>query len=152
VYDGDTINVVTRLNKREDYYEYSIRLMGIDAPEMKPPMTMPNRDLHKQAAVAARDRLAEIIPIDSVVCVEFQKEEKFGRLLGTVHTLKSTWCGCWWKRDIDAGNQLLQEGMVVEYSGGSKSEFTDEQLHRIVGTVAMTGRLYPTIYETLEIP
>ena len=161
VYDADTINVVTRLSKREDHFEYSVRLFGIDAPEMRPSMDMPNRDLHKQAAMVVRDRLVELIPVDSVVCIEFEKEEKFGRLMGVVRMLEPGWWGCRWYPAMSVAEQLLKEGLVMAYSGGAKAGFDDAHLRRIVNS-AVPGpgptkchsyaSLYPTIHETAEEP
>ena len=132
VYDGDTINVVTRLSARERHYEYPVRIAGIDAPEMRPLLSLPNRDLHKEAAVAARDRLAELIPVGSAVLIDYDGNEKFGRLLGTVHTLRRRhWWSCW-EPDVNVADRLLQEGMVLEYSGAAKVEFSEEQLRHIV--------------------
>lgn len=151
IYDGDTIHISTSLNPREDTFEYSVRLAGIDAPEMKPPLDMPNRDVHKQAAEAVRARVAEIIPVGTVVCVDYSKEEKFGRLMGRVHTLEPGCCGLRWRPKDDVASILLQEGLVVEYSGGAKEGFSDEQLRRIAGLVPRAS-LYPTIHDNLVDP
>lgn len=167
--DGDTIYVITRLNKREKNYEYPVRLFGINAPEMKPSMDLPNRDLYKQAAMVVRDRLAEIIPVDSVVCIDFEKEDKFGRLMGVVWMLEPGCCGCRWYPAMSVAEQLLKEGLVIEYlsegdrygqhSRGSKTEFEDAHLRRIVSTAAPGPTMdnchgyvsqYPIIYETAD--
>ena len=62
IYDGDTFKVITRLSSKEPTYEYSLRLAGIDAPEMKPLLTDPDRDLHKRAAINVRDILRKRFP------------------------------------------------------------------------------------------
>lgn len=67
VYDGDTINVLTALDNREPYYEYSLRILGIDAPELTPPRRMEHRELHVEAAKVARDRLRVLIPPKSII-------------------------------------------------------------------------------------
>lgn len=54
VYDGDTITVALKLNNK--IYQFKLRLMGIDTPEMK-------SDNHKinEAAYKARNRLFDLI-------------------------------------------------------------------------------------------
>ena len=136
VYDGDTINVLTSLDNNEPNYEYSLRILGIDAPELTPPRRMPNRELHVAAARVVRDRLKLLIPITSIVCVEFKPEDKFGRLLGTVYDDE-------WElydedprrvltEDCSLGYQLLQEGFVNEYTGRRKTPFTVQKLEKIM--------------------
>jgi endonuclease YncB( thermonuclease family) len=130
VYDGDTIKVITRLDSHEKHREYSVRLMGIDTPEMAPRMTTPDRDLHKAAAVVARDRLAALIPAGAVVQIRFEKEDVYGRLLGTVHTLREGW---WtYKPRTDACAWMLDEKLALPLSGGSKEGFTKEFLEAMV--------------------
>ena len=68
----------------------------------------------------------------SVIEIDYDGNEKFGRLLGTVHTLRRRhWWSCW-EPDVNVADRLLQEGMVVEYSGAAKVEFSEEQLRHIV--------------------
>jgi endonuclease YncB( thermonuclease family) len=136
VYDGDTINILTRLTNREKRYEYPLRIVGIDAPEVVLPKNEPNRDLHMHAGRIVRDRLAELIPVGSNVLIKFQKEEKYGRLLGDVFPLEPC-CGvgcCWWRPGENVAEQLLQEGMVVKYDGKGKPGFSKEHLERIVNS------------------
>jgi endonuclease YncB( thermonuclease family) len=157
VYDGDTINIVTRLGRWEKFYEYSLRIAGIDAPEVRPALATEHRDLHQAAGFAARDRLAQLIPVNSYIHVKFEKEEKYGRLLGTVWTLEPCCTrGCWRGLSVyrfglypglqccevtgvNVGEQLLEEEMVVPYDGKTKVQFTVEQLRKIVETTKYVG-------------
>jgi len=61
IYDGDTFTIVTKLNKDELFYQ---RLAGLDAPELKP-------------------IIKEILPEGSLIWVEFEKKDKYGRLLNS---------------------------------------------------------------------
>jgi endonuclease YncB( thermonuclease family) len=136
VYDGDTINVLTRLTRREKYWEYPVRIVGIDAPEITLPRDAPHRELHMHAARVVRDRLAQLIPVGSNVLIKFQKEEKYGRLLGEVFTLEPC-CGigcCRWYPKTNVAEELLQEGMVVRYDGKGKPGFSKRHLERIVNS------------------
>lgn len=132
IYDGDTFNIITRLGKNEPFYEYSIRLAGVDAPEMRPLMTMADRDLHKRAAVAVRDILRIKFPNKSIFLVDFDKEDKYGRLLGTLWSTKKTYMGlgCL-RKDINISQWLLDNNMVLPYDGGTKNGFTREHLENI---------------------
>jgi endonuclease YncB( thermonuclease family) len=136
VYDGDTINVLTALDSREPYYEYSLRILGIDAPELTPPRRIQHRDLHVEAAKVARDRLRVLIPEKSIICVDYKPEDKYGRLLGTIYD------DDWALYDEDPnraltearnlGQQLLEEGFVNEYLGRRKTLFTPQKLEEII--------------------
>ena len=136
VYDGDTINVLTALDNREPYYEYSLRILGIDAPELTPPRRMEHRELHVEAAKVARDRLRVLIPPKSIICVEYKPEEKYGRLLGAIYDDE------WELYDEDPnrvltescnlGQRLLEEGFVNAYWGRRKTPFTPQKLEQII--------------------
>jgi endonuclease YncB( thermonuclease family) len=157
VYDGDTINIITRLGRWEKYYEYSLRIAGIDAPEVRPQLTTEHRELHKAAGYAVRDRLAQLIPVNSYVYVAFYKEEKYGRLLGSVWTLepcctRSCLRGfsrfgfgpypgfqCCEVAGMNVAEQLLEEEMVLPYDGKTKVMFSVEQLHKIAETTKYVG-------------
>jgi hypothetical protein len=60
VYDGDTITVASKLPfDNSPIYRFSIRLAGIDTPEIKPRKDIPNRDLHIAKAKEAIKRHGE---------------------------------------------------------------------------------------------
>ena len=46
---------MTKLNKDEPYYQYQLRLAGLDAPELKPALSIPYRELHVLAGQRVRD-------------------------------------------------------------------------------------------------
>ncbi len=136
VYDGDTINVLTALDNREPHYEYSLRLLGIEAPELTAPRRMKNRELHVAAAKVSRDRLRVLIPEKSIICVDYKPEDKYGRLLGTIYEDE------WELYDEDPnrvlteacnlGQRLLDEGFVNEYLGRRKTPFSTQKLEQII--------------------
>ena len=47
VYDGDTITIVFYDN---EFKKFKLRLAGIDTPEIKPFLSVENRDIHVQSA------------------------------------------------------------------------------------------------------
>jgi endonuclease YncB( thermonuclease family) len=129
IYDGDTFTIVTKLNAAEPYYQYQLRLAGIDAPELKPLLGIPDRDLHVQAGQNVRDIIKNILPEGALIWVEFAKEDKYGRLLGTVHTVKRT---CfWYTPDYNLCNWLVEKRYALPYSGKTKTDFSTSFLRAI---------------------
>lgn len=82
VYDGDTVTLAYRMqgDPNMPIIQENCRIMGIDAPEIKPPLADPNRDEIKRMAVEARDALRDMI-FERVCEVHFIKRGKFGRWL-----------------------------------------------------------------------
>lgn len=132
IYDGDTITVITRLHKGEPYAKYSLRLSDIDAPELKPPKTMPNRQLHVTAGQAVRDYLRFFMPVGTVIQIQFEQEEKYGRLLGTIHTMSYSYCKMRYIPTVNVNQHLLDHGLVLQYKGDAKDEFDASFLNGII--------------------
>lgn len=121
IYDGDTITVICRLDQTEQFKKYKVRLYGLDTPEIKPSLSLIQRDLHIAAAVKVRNDLSDLI-LGKIVKIEFLPEEKFGRNLGTVFTLNDRCVNTW----------LIETGRACQYSGGTKKTFTIGQLESIL--------------------
>ena len=106
VYDGDTITLAAMIPCMSDEpFKFSVRLRGIDTPEMK---TKDGNE--REAAVIARDALASMIS-GKVVELSDVSTDKYGRLLADVvmpgqHTSLSEW--------------LIQRRHAVVYDGGTK--------------------------------
>ena len=133
IYDGDTFTVVTRLHRGEPFFEYSIRLAGLDAPEVKPAIKgTPHRELHKKAGLHVRDLLRAELPIGSLLMVDFDKEEKYGRLMGRIWTVRPRFCGLVLVRDKDLTAELLRARCALSYGGGSKEAFDQAFLSRVL--------------------
>lgn len=108
-YDGDTITVAARLHFEGvntdvlPVYRFSVRLKGIDCPEMK------SSDMNeKEVARKAKDFVQELV-LNQFVELQNVETEKYGRLLADV---------------IYQGNSLAQllinEHLAVPYDGGHK--------------------------------
>ncbi len=97
--DGDTLTL--RL-KREDggESEEKVRLIGINAPEMRSYERLPPEPF----AVEARDALAELCPPGSIVEVEEHGRDKYGRLLCRLFA-----------EGRDVGAMLLERGLARRY-------------------------------------
>lgn len=79
VYDGDTITVDIDLGFGVVMKGQSIRLLGIDAPEL--------RGEERQDGLASRSFVADRLPIGSVILMKTVKDrkEKYGRYLATIY-------------------------------------------------------------------
>ena len=140
VYDADTCKAVFYLDNK--LTKFTIRLVGINTPEMRPSKKLPNRNALKKFAMKARNRLVQLctdVPIDldnmlstykcqklvdnnrklvKIKCGEF---DKYGRLLGTIYPHYEN------ENQVGGGisfNQILiNEEFAHEYHGGTKKPF-----------------------------
>lgn len=105
VYDGDTITIASVLpNTTNPIYRFSVRLNGIDTPEIKG-KTPEERELAKHA----RDALIEKI-YGKFVELRNVETEKYGRILADVYL------------DNEHINQwLIDMNFAVAYDGGTKT-------------------------------
>lgn len=135
MYDGDTCKIVLMNNNKLE--KYNCRLLGLDTPEMKPPLTKENRDVEIFNAHKCRNRLLQLITscscnIDSIInkkdcvklidtntkvikveCYEF---DKYGRLLVKLYPDNES---------VESVNQILvNENYAKSYDGGTKNVFT----------------------------
>jgi micrococcal nuclease len=107
VYDGDTITVSTKIINNQIMpipYKFSVRLMGIDAPEIKG-----GGMNEKLCAIRTRDELRNKI-LGKIIRLEIvQTPEKWGRILAKVFL-----------DDEDICQWLLDTKMAVPYEGKTK--------------------------------
>ena len=105
VYDGDTITIAAKLPFKDSIiYRFSVRLNGIDTPEIKG-----KTDDEKEAAKNARDALANLI-LNKNIILKNVNNEKFGRILADVYL-----------DDIHVNEWLVKEKYAVRYDGGTKT-------------------------------
>jgi endonuclease YncB( thermonuclease family) len=104
VYDGDTITIASVLpNTTEPIYRFSIRLNGIDTPEIRG-----KTQEEKELAVQVRDALTDKI-YGKMVELRNVGNEKYGRVLAEIYL------------DGENINQwLVDENFAVAYDGGKK--------------------------------
>jgi micrococcal nuclease len=106
VYDADTITIATKLPfKDSPLYRLSVRLNGIDAPEIKGKDVS---DEEKAAAIIARDVVSKMILHKDVVLKNIQSE-KYGRVLADVYI-----------DNINLNEYLITHRYAVKYDGGKK--------------------------------
>jgi len=106
VYDADTITIASKLPfDTSPMYRLSVRLNGIDTPEIKGKGIS---DEEKEAAKNARDFVSKMI-LNKFVRLENVESEKYGRILADVYI-----------GDIHINGLLLEEKYAVKYGGGTK--------------------------------
>lgn len=110
VYDGDTITIATQLYNgslvpKKDMYKFSVRMIGIDTPEIKS-----SNVAEQERAIIARDALSTLI-IGKVVRLENISYDKYGRLLCKVFL-----------KDLDICEWMVEHNYAVVYNGGTKPD------------------------------
>jgi len=106
VYDADTITIASKLPYDDSpLYRLSVRLNGIDTPEMKGKGVS---DEEKVAAMLARDFVSGMV-LHKYVRLENIESEKYGRILADVYF-----------GDIHLNDLLVKERYAVKYDGGTK--------------------------------
>ena len=117
LYDGDTIHCSGLLEIQPIPFKFSIRLNGIDTPEMK------SKSLdEKEHAKKSKQALSEMIPPGSLVSFNLREEDgpieydKYGRVLAYVYTNKDG-------KDINLSEWMLENKYAVKYEGGTKKDW-----------------------------
>lgn len=128
IYDGDTITISTKLHWSEPVCRYRLRLAGIDTPELRGTNLRP---IETEAGRYVRELLASKMPVGSTIIVEFQREDKYGRLCGVIWTTKRRFC-FFSKPHRNINQWLTRNGLAMEYNGGTKKQFTVMQLQHIL--------------------
>lgn len=103
VYDGDTITIAGRISGDKTIYKFSVRLRGIDCPEMKT-----KNQAEKNIAVKARDFVVDLC-LNKRVKLENCSNDKYGRLLADVVV-----------NGKNISTLLIENKLAVEYDGGTK--------------------------------
>lgn len=104
VYDGDTITIAAKLPyEKSELYRFSVRLNGIDAPEIKG-----KTEDEKNAAHISQKALEKLILHKNVI-LKNTNTEKYGRILADVY------CG-----DLHLNQWLLDHKLAVLYNGKTK--------------------------------
>jgi endonuclease YncB( thermonuclease family) len=103
-YDADTITIASKLPyDASPLYRLSVRLNGIDAPEIKGKSAE-----EKEVAKEARDFLSNLV-LNKMIRLENVESEKYGRILADVYL-----------GDVHLNELLLKERYAVKYGGGTK--------------------------------
>ena len=119
VYDADTITIASKLPyEGSPLYRLSVRLNGIDTPEIKGKGIS---DEEKEAAKNARDFVSNLV-FNKYVRLENIESEKYGRILADVYI-----------GDVHLNKLLLMERYAVSYDGGTKKKPNSWLRYKITG-------------------
>jgi len=119
VYDADTITIASKLPYNDSpMYRLSVRLNGIDTPEMKGKGV---EEEEKNAAKLARDFVSNLA-LNKYVRLENIESEKYGRILADVYI-----------GDVYLNELLLKERYAVKYDGGTKITPISWAKYRLTG-------------------
>jgi endonuclease YncB( thermonuclease family) len=119
VYDGDTITISSKVPglKNSKVYKFSVRLDGIDTPEMK------TKNLEEKAiAQLAQKALSDMI-LGKNVLLRNVKTEKYGRLLANVYLqISPSNKNCFGNEvhETHLNQWLLDNNYAISYDGGTK--------------------------------
>lgn len=104
VYDGDTITIASKMPyKGSPVYRFSVRLNGIDTPEMKG-----GDEDEKKIAHMAKEFVENMV-MNKWVELKNVKNEKYGRLLADVYI-----------DNVHLNAVLVEKRYAVAYDGGKK--------------------------------
>lgn len=107
VHDTDTISVLFKYN--QEVIKYNIRLMGLDAPELK------SKDLNeRELCIKGTEYLKQLI-LNKLIKVKTYKTDKYGRMLGSISTLDNN--------PININEDLIKKGYCREYHGDAKKDW-----------------------------
>jgi micrococcal nuclease len=119
VYDADTITIAAKLPyDTSPLYRFSVRLNGIDTPEIKGQNISEDE---KEAAKLARDFVLNLV-LHKFVRLENIESEKYGRILADVYI-----------GDVHLNDLLLREKYAVKYDGGTKKKPSSWLRYRMTG-------------------
>ena len=119
VYDGDTITIAAKLPyKDSEIYRFSVRLNGIDCPEMKG-----KDENEKGCAILAKNEIAHLV-LNNFVTLKNVCTEKYGRVLADVYI-----------GDLHLNQHLLDKRLAVAYSGKTKISPTNWMDYHNNGTI-----------------
>ena len=94
-------------------------MFGYDSPEMKPSLSLENREEIKKNAVIAKNRLSEILSAKDHFKVRCHEFDKYGRLLVSVMCDDDATSTTYdFENTVNA--QMIKEGHGYAYNGGTK--------------------------------
>lgn len=107
VYDGDTIHIVGFVINNPQLFKFSVRLNGIDCPEMKSGKSLDSTE--HEIAVLAQQYISNIV-CGNIVNLKNVSLDKYGRLLADVYY-----------KDLHLNKELVNKRLAVCYDGKAKT-------------------------------
>lgn len=116
VVDGDTVDIAMGSYENHKVFKYRVRLYGIDTPEKKPLKTNPNREREIEAATrASQAMMTKLAENNNIVTILFCKNDKYGRLMGTLYD----------RNGEDINQWMVKQGHAIPYFGKTKKAYED---------------------------
>jgi len=137
VYDGDTITIAAYIDgeTQRTLYRFSVRINGIDCPEMKPkhlteqeskdPKRVEMLEYEKKLGMIARAEMCKFVADKLVKLENVKLEEKFKRILADVIA----------PNGVNMTQHMLALRLAVPYKGGHKGVLDWKQYHETGGIV-----------------
>jgi len=133
VYDGDTITAKFYQFKTTICKE-SLRVYGIDTPEIKPKYNKKCPYLEKLAANFVRDYVRSLVNNDRHAYIKINTDkDKYQRPICDVYLCASESSADNFNKCIHLNSHLIEKGYAVPYDGGKKHEWTHASLLRMIG-------------------
>ena len=115
VYDADTITIASKLPYvTSPLYRFSVRLNGIDTPEIK------GKTEEEKVAAKKVQKILEDMILKKTVNLKNVSTEKYGRILADVYL-----------GNLHLNEWLILNGHAVKYDGGKKQIFSEMNLNGI---------------------
>jgi len=125
VYDGDTITIASTMPFNDSsIYRFSVRLNGIDCPEIKTQNVE-----EKTVAKYAQEELSRLI-LHKEVTLKNMNTEKYGRILAEVYL-----------GDLHINAYMVEKRLAVPYDGGKKGVPTSWLNYYLTGEMNMKGEM-----------
>jgi len=103
VYDGDTVTIIYENESDNCVYKSSVRIRGIDAPEMRT-----KNKIEKEIALKAKEEMSNLV-YKKYVKLENIDYDKYGRILADIYI-----------KNINVSEYLIKKRLAVKYGGGTK--------------------------------
>lgn len=131
MYDGDTIKILYLKDKstldienisEDNLLKISIRIGGIDTPEIRPSKESKLYELEKKAAKKVKEYVSKLL-LNKIMYVKMEKWGKYGgRVIGNIRL----------EDDKLLSEHLIELGYAKEYKGRAKEDWLEDELLDII--------------------
>ncbi len=139
-YDADTCRVALPMADGT-LAKFTLRLIGIDAPERKPAKNSELHDLEKAAAMRCRAKFLTMVTEPGVFNIDFKEAQarkgcgeskKILRLEGHMFDKYGRILAKLYDKDLCINDELVKNGWVRRYDGSTRQPWTKKELKNIL--------------------
>ena len=139
-YDADTCRVALPMADGT-LAKFTVRLVGIDAPERKPAKNSKLHDLEKAAAMRCRAKFLTMVTEEGVFDIDFMdtqarkgcgESKKIIRLEGHMFDKYGRILAKLYDKDVCINDELVRTGWVRSYDGSTRQPWTKKELKGIL--------------------